>query len=70
MQESKDPAIKLFGQKIPLPGDGEPPTTAGDHVDSPVEVDMEEEEEEEGESDNFEDEERNPDEEKDEAEKV
>ncbi|KAI4343887.1 hypothetical protein L6164_011184 [Bauhinia variegata] len=49
MQESKDPAIKLFGQKIPLPGDGEPPTIAGHDPSSPPVIDtLKEEEKEQG----------------------
>lgn len=42
MQETRDPAIRLFGQKIPLPGDSDPPSL------SPPAIDVDKTEEEEG----------------------
>ncbi|XP_027334746.1 cyclic dof factor 3-like [Abrus precatorius] len=54
MQETKDPAIKLFGQKIPFPGEAEVPAIAGGQTVSPAAMDVdkeiEEEEEDVGES--------------------
>lgn len=50
MQEnSKDPTIKLFGQKIPFPGEAEAHLIAGDETPSlsPTAMDVEEEEERE-----------------------
>ena len=32
MQENKDPAIKLFGKKIPLPADEDSHALAGDEL--------------------------------------
>ena len=46
---TRDPAIKLFGQKIPLPGEAE--VHPGDDAHSPAVMDIEEEEEEEEEED-------------------
>ncbi|KAK7304632.1 hypothetical protein VNO77_42516 [Canavalia gladiata] len=48
MQETKDPAIKLFGQKIPFPWEAEAPAIAGGETASPtaMDVDLEEEGEE------------------------
>lgn len=42
MLESKDPAITLFGKKIPLPADEDAPAVSGDDL-SEIEV-MDEEE--------------------------
>lgn len=45
MQESKDPAITLFGKKIPLPADEEAPAVSGDELASqPSEIEVDEEE--------------------------
>lgn len=68
MQESRDPAIKLFGQKIPLQGEDDDPTISGDDSASPVAIDVDREggvEEEEGEGGQ-----RRPEEEQDEAYEV
>ncbi|KAL5544496.1 hypothetical protein UlMin_008280 [Ulmus minor] len=48
MLESKDPAITLFGMKIPLPAEGEAPAVSGDDLASQV---LEIEDDEEGETD-------------------
>ena len=68
MQENRDPAIKLFGQKIPLPGEGEVPTVAGEDLASPVEIDMEREEDEERDGNDAE--QRNTDEQKEQEDEV
>ncbi|XP_061367432.1 cyclic dof factor 3-like [Gastrolobium bilobum] len=46
MLETKDPAIKLFGQKIPFPGEPEAPVIAGDDKALPAAMDVDKEEEE------------------------
>lgn len=72
MQESsRDPAIKLFGQKIPLPDEGDLPTAAADNEeeDSAPLVSMEVDRPE-GESDGDDGEQRNSEEEKDPEDKV
>ncbi|KAG6635480.1 cyclic dof factor 3-like [Carya illinoinensis] len=57
MQENKDPAITLFGKKIPLPSEGESPAFAGDDMSASAREkercseEEEEEEEEESEKD-------------------
>ena len=47
MQENKDPAIRLFGQKIPFPGEAAAPSAiaAGDALPAVMDVDREEEKE-------------------------
>ncbi|MED6161180.1 hypothetical protein PIB30_058275 [Stylosanthes scabra] len=55
----RDPAIKLFGQKIPLPGDPDV-LPAGDPIDQGEELDEEEEEEEEEEEQDDEEEDGEP----------
>lgn len=57
MQETKDPAIKLFGQKIPFPWESEAPAIAGDENDSPAAMEEEEREIDESEPEEEEEEE-------------
>ncbi|RDY08991.1 Cyclic dof factor 3, partial [Mucuna pruriens] len=44
MQENKDPAIKLFGQKIPFPGEADAPAIATGETASPPTMDVDQEE--------------------------
>jgi len=71
MRESRDPAIKLFGQKIPLPGEGELSTAADDDESgSPESMEVDGREGGEEESDGGGAGERRNSEEKDEEDKV